>query len=409
MSTIARPFGLLLMWLYELTTNYGVAVILFAIIVKLILLPFQVKSKKSMARTTRLQPQVKALEKQYGSDQQKFNLEVQKLYRENKINPMSGCLWSFLPFPILLALYYAIRLPLTIMMGVPAELLAETGAITARLQSMGFTTTLSSAYQQIAQSQFITANFDKFADLSDKLRQIDFTFLGINMGSQPHWQFLWSTDWSTPAVWGQGLALFIMPIIAAVISYLSSKLASATTAATQSADSAAGSMKTLNYMMPITTLLFGYMMPAAVCLYWIFNMGLSVIQDAILNRIIKRQMADEEAEFLQKMAEKEALLEAKRQRTAQLREENAWGQDKNTSKSKIQKNQKNAQRAKASEWERQHAPEDNSKPENASRVGKRPYARGRNYDPNRYGIRTDLEEVSDDFDDISDDFEDDFE
>ena len=81
------------MWLYELTKNYGLAIIIFALIVKIILMPFQIKSKKSMARTTRLQPQAKELEKQYGSDPQKYQMELNKLYRENNINPMSGCLW----------------------------------------------------------------------------------------------------------------------------------------------------------------------------------------------------------------------------------------------------------------------------------------------------------------------------
>jgi len=116
LSAIAKPFGVLLMWLYEVTKNYGVAIILFGLIVKLILLPFQVKSKKSMMRSNRLQPQLKELEKQYGHDQQKYQLEVQKLYKENNVNPFSGCLWSLIPFPILLALYQAIRYPLTIMM-----------------------------------------------------------------------------------------------------------------------------------------------------------------------------------------------------------------------------------------------------------------------------------------------------
>ena len=382
LSTIAKPFGLLLMWLYELTKNYGVAIILFALIVKIILMPFQIKSKKSMARTTRLQPQVKALEKEYGSDPQKYQMEVQKLYRENHINPMSGCIWSLLPFPILLALYQAIRYPLTIMMGVPKSLLEEGGAIAEKLTSMNFSTTLSQAYVQIAQSQFITEHFSVFSGLSDKLKQIYYTFCGLDLAQQPQWNFFMNTDWSKPAVWGQALALFLIPVIAAAITFISSKLTANSAGAD---DTTADTMKSLNYTMPIITLVFGFMMPAAVGLYWICSMGFSAIQDAILNKRIKAQMADEEAEYNQRMAEKEAKLEAKRKQTERLYAENGGSiQNKNTSKSKIQKSQRDAQKAKESEWERQRAKTEDSPEEEGSRVGKRTYARGRAYDPNRY-------------------------
>jgi YidC/Oxa1 family membrane protein insertase len=386
LSTIAKPFGLLLMWLYEITKNYGVAIILFALVVKVILMPFQIKSKKSMARTTRLQPQVKELEKQYGSDPQKYQMEVQKLYRENHINPMSGCLWSLLPFPILIALYQAIRYPLTIMMGVPQSLLDEGGAIAEKLASMNFTSSLSAAYAQISQSKFITEHFSDFAGLSDKLKQIYYNFLGLDLAQQPQWNFFMNTDWSKPAVWGQALALFLIPVIAAVITFLSTKLNASTTAPAAAGDSTADTMKSLNYTMPLITLVFGFMMPAAVGLYWICSMGFSAIQDAILNKRIKAQMADEEAEYNKRMAEKEAKLEAKRKQTERMYAENGGPiQNKNTSKSKIQKNQRDAQRAKESEWERQHAKTANTESEETgSRVGKRTYARGRAYDPDRY-------------------------
>lgn len=386
MSTIAKPFGLLLMWLYEVTANYGIAIILFGLIVKLILLPFQVKSKKSMMRTQRLQPQLNELQKKYGDDQQKLNFEIQKLYRENKINPMSGCFWSLLPFPILIALYQAIRYPLTIMMGVPAALLEEGGAIAAKLSEMSFTSTLSEAYVQIEQSQFITKHFSEFIGLSDKLHTIDYTFLGLDLGAQPQWQFFMNTDWSNPAIWGHALALFMLPVIAAVITWLSSKLASVSNSNRNSNadDPTAGTMKTMNTVMPIMTLVFGFMMPAALCLYWIVSMGLGVVQDLILNSRLRKQMAEEEAEYRARNAEKEARLEAKRQETERLRAENATVQNKNTSKAKAQKLQKDAQKAKADEWERQHSGEDKSTIENPSRVGDRPYARGRNYDPDRY-------------------------
>jgi YidC/Oxa1 family membrane protein insertase len=128
LNAIAKPFGVLLMWLYEFFGNYGLAVIVFALLVKLILLPFQMKSKRGMMQTSRLQPRLKELEKKHGANKTKYNEEVAKLYKEEKVSPMSGCIWSLIPFPILIALYQAIRYPLTIMMGVPSDLLSEGGA-----------------------------------------------------------------------------------------------------------------------------------------------------------------------------------------------------------------------------------------------------------------------------------------
>ena len=113
-AIITKPFAWLMVKLYELTGNYGVAVILFALVVNLILSPFMAKSKKSMMRQTRIQPQLQELQRRHEGNPQKLNQEMQKLYREEGIHPMSGCLWSLIPFPILIALYAVIRHRLSI-------------------------------------------------------------------------------------------------------------------------------------------------------------------------------------------------------------------------------------------------------------------------------------------------------
>ena len=112
-KTITKPFAWLMIWLYNLTGSYGWAIILFALAVNLVLAPFMAKSKKSMMRSTRLQPKIQELQRRHEGNQQKLNAEMQKLYREEGVNPMSGCLWSLIPFPILIALYSVIRMPMT--------------------------------------------------------------------------------------------------------------------------------------------------------------------------------------------------------------------------------------------------------------------------------------------------------
>lgn len=118
---ICKIFAWPLVKFYELTGSYGLAVVFFALLVNLLMTPFMAKSKKSMMRSTRLQPRIQELQKRHEGNPQKLNAEMQKLYSEEGVNPMSGCLWSLIPFPILIALYSVIRRPLTRMMFVTQE------------------------------------------------------------------------------------------------------------------------------------------------------------------------------------------------------------------------------------------------------------------------------------------------
>ena len=113
---VCRIFSWPLVKVYELTGNYGVAILFFALIVNLLMAPFMAKSKKSMMRTSRIQPRIQELQRRHEGNPQKLNAEMQKLYQEEGINPMSGCLWTLIPFPILIALYSVIRSPITRMM-----------------------------------------------------------------------------------------------------------------------------------------------------------------------------------------------------------------------------------------------------------------------------------------------------
>lgn len=381
LNTIAKPFGWLLMWLYDVFGNYGIAIIIFALIVKLIMLPFQMKSKRSMMQTSRIQPRLKELEKKHGANKAKYNEEVARLYKEEKINPMSGCIWTLIPFPILIALYQAIRFPLTIMMGVSSTLLAEGGAISNMLTQLGFTTNTGAAYVQIAQTQFISDHFDKFADLSDKLRQVDYGFLGLNLGDLPQYKFLWTTDWSNASVWLPGLGLFLIPIISAALTFLSSKIS---TKMNGSAGGAQGnSMQSMMIMMPLISVYIAFIMPAALGVYWIASTLFAMIQDIWLTKRYKKIMDAEDAVRIERTLAREAELEAKRLETERLKAENSTIINPNTSKKKQLKSERQEQAEKAAQWEK--IKNKNAAAEkNDSSIGSRRYARGRAYDANRF-------------------------
>lgn len=378
MKLIATPFGILMMWLYNITQNYGVAIILFAVIVRLIMLPFQMKSKKGMMRTQLIQPRQQELQKKYGSNQQKYSEELQKLYKEEGVNPMGGCLWSLIPFPILIALYYAIREPLTTMMRVPTELLAEGGAIATKLTELGFELSSRSAYAEIEMSKFISDHFEAFSSLSDKLVKIDYNFLGVDLGATPDWQ-IWNYDFSDPAkIWPQ-IGLFLIPILAAGLSYLQSVMSQKLN---PSADpQAAATSNSMMMMMPLMTIFFCFMMPGALGLYWAVGSVISIVQELVLTDYYKKQLAVETAESDRRRAAREAELEAKRAETERLKAAGEQTENESTSKKKKALREKQEREKAEREYIEAKTGEEKYEP---SRVGHRKYARGRAYDPDRY-------------------------
>ena len=118
---ICVPFAWLTRVFYSLTGSYGLALILFTLVVKLVILPFQLKSKKSMLRMGRMNSKVQEIQKKYANNKERQQQEIADLYAREGVNPMSGCLWSFLPFPILIALYAIIRQPLRYLMGLSMD------------------------------------------------------------------------------------------------------------------------------------------------------------------------------------------------------------------------------------------------------------------------------------------------
>lgn len=136
MDFIRVPFGYVLEFFYGFLNNYGLALILFSFVVKLILLPFSAKSKKSMMKMSRLQPQLKQLELACGDDKQKYQQEVMALYKSEGVSMYGGCLWSFLPLLFLLPLYTVIREPLHYLMHLNTETVDALKTIVATEQGV---------------------------------------------------------------------------------------------------------------------------------------------------------------------------------------------------------------------------------------------------------------------------------
>ena len=369
---ILTPFSWLLQLFYDLTGSYGFALILFAVVVKLILFPFSLKGKKSMIQMNMLQGKMQQIQRKYANDKQRQNLEIQKLYEKEKVNPMGGCLWSLLPIFILLPLYAIIRQPMKYMMG-----LDETQITTLIDVLNQYATTAidpsKNVYYQLIASNVLFENFDAVvanpavAAFADNLKQLDFSFLGLALSTVPTWKI-----WAGPFNWNT-IGTFLIPIVSACTGLLFSIISMRTNQLNKNqpeSEQAKSTSRTMMIMSPVISLWVGYSMPAAMSIYWVSNNVLSLGQELLAGKILKKDYeaaaaARAEQERLEKEEEKQRRREAAERKAQAIAE------------------------AKANKGKKKAKPAEEKKKSDASvidvsRVGIRSYARGRAYDPYRY-------------------------
>ena len=382
MSTIGYyicvPFAWLVRLFYNLTGSYGVALILFTLVIKLIMLPFQMKSKKSMMRMSRVSGQMQDIQKRYANNQVKLQEEMQKLYEEEGVNPMSGCLWSLIPFPILIALYSIIRQPITHFMMLSKDVLqtvvqsaADAGVNLTNIVMMDKATgtpVLKDGLYQLAsygQINLVKAVQEMGLSTPEGWFDMNYNFLGLDLTATP-WEYVknFTFTWAV-------IGVILIPILAGLSQFVFSKL----TMKTQpQADAAGGaSMKSMMYMMPLMSVYIAFIMPAALGVYWIAQSVFSLIQEAILNKTFSAKLSEEEeARFQARQADRQRRMEEARVQEQQRKQEE---QKKKT----LREKQQAAQAAKAVK-----AAKAATSTTEAGRVGDRPYARGRAYKADRY-------------------------
>ena len=399
---ITVPFGYLLSWLYQLTTNYGLALIIFAVIVQLVLLPITAKSKKSMMKMSRLTPKIQAIKEKYPNDQQKQNEAIQKLQQEEGATMgCGGCLWSFVPMLILLPLYQVVRQPLVYLLHVDVDTANQIIEIIKAADGTLFGS--NNYYDQIVAAsniaQHAAAIKEAIPAISEAaLEGINFGFLQIDLGTIPNFNvFAWTAfSWAN-------IGAFLIPVISAgsqvLQMFISRKMNNSVvtdknglqdkeTAAKSQADQ---SSKMMMWMMPIMSLWIGFTVPAALSLYWFVGGVVRTVEDMILTKHYRKIYDAEDAERLKRHLEEEALEAEKERIRAEKRAANPDGITENTSKKKLQKKQQAAEEAAKAAAKREYdakkgiVDEDAPEKEVMSGIPSRPYCKGRNYDPNRYG------------------------
>lgn len=289
MGAIANLFGYLLNFLYNTFNNYGIAIIVFSVILRIILIPVTIFQQKSMKKSAELQEKMKEIQKKYKNNPEKLNQETMNLYKTEKVNPLSGCLSSILQIIIILSVFWLVSKPLTYMKKVPQDTINN---YVTEIKEAGSST---SAYQEI--------DVIKQKGQQDENVNINLDFFGIDLSMVPNANM-------------KDLKVYIIPVLYVLTSFLSMKLTNRqaktkkkeTLAIAEKsqdlkeniekeekdpAEEAAESMElmsnSMNYMFPIMAISISFVTPLGLALYWLVSNVLIIIERVIIDKVFDKK------------------------------------------------------------------------------------------------------------------------
>ncbi len=279
-DAILKGFGLVVKFCYNIGgKNYLLGLIIFAVIVKIALLPLSIKQQKNQIKQASLRPKEMAIRKKYAGrndqpTQQKMQNEIMELYQKENFNPMGGCLPMLIQLPILLGLYQVIIRPLEFLCGVPKDVVKELMAAAEIKNGI-----------QIQLVEVLRNNFSEYASkIGEYVKSAsdlpNFNTFGLNLANTP----------SLDNLKGEGLILLLVPVLTFVFMFFSMKITRKFTynsaeGTAQDANNGC-SMKMMDYMMPLMSVYITFIVPAVIGIYWIFNNLFGTIQQIILAKVM---------------------------------------------------------------------------------------------------------------------------
>jgi len=292
---IASIFGYILEFLYNLVNNYGLAIILFTIVIKVILLPMSIKQQKSMKKNAKLQEKMKAIQFKYKNDQEKLNKEVMELYKTEKMGPFSGCITAIVQLLLLISIFYLVRNPITYMAKISNE---DINNFVEQVQEDG--REISSNYPQIdliKEYNWLKERNSEDENV-DKL-DIQMNFLGLDLGKIPQQNM---SDYK----------VYIIPILYIISSFISIRLTTSMQEKTKKdkkviidgetgleldkkeepaneMDTMMQTNKMMSWMMPIMSISIAFVAPLGLALYWLVNNILMIIERLAFNKFLKTE------------------------------------------------------------------------------------------------------------------------
>lgn len=288
-SFFSNIFGYVLNWIYFLVQNYGLAIILFSILVKILMLPLSIKQHKTLKKNEKVQNEMKILQVKHKGNPEKLNQELMELYKREKINPLSGCFSVIIQFILILSMFYLVRSPLTYMKKIDSAKIEQ--QITEVKEKNG-EQNISKTYPEMAVIEYLKDN-----DIKENDMYINMDFLGLDLSKVPQENF-------------SDIKVFIIPVLYVISSVVSIKF---TTAMTKKKEDnkelrvdkennenkemdqekmAAQMNKNMSLMMPILSVSISLVAPLGLALYWLVNNITMIIERLVLNKIFSKE--DEE-------------------------------------------------------------------------------------------------------------------
>lgn len=292
----ASLFGYLLSFLYGIINNYGLAIILFTIIIKLALLPLSIKQQKTMKKSAKMQEKMKVIQFKYKNDPEKMNKEIMNLYKTEKMSPFSGCLTAIIQMLLLLSIFYLVRSPLTYMQKIPTD---DINKYVTQLQEDG--KEVSKVYPEIDLIREYNWLKEKNPEDSKiEKANLQMNFLGLDLSKIPQQNI---TDYT----------VYIIPVLYILSSFISIRM---TTAMQQKQnekkkesvidgetgkevkeenemDAVVQTNKMMSWMMPIMSISIAFVAPLGLALYWLVNNILMILERLILDKMIKQEDEEE--------------------------------------------------------------------------------------------------------------------
>lgn len=294
----ANIFGYLLGALYNLINNYGFAILLFTVIIKIAMLPISIKQQKSLKKSAYIQDEIKKIQFKYKNDPEKMNQEIMRFYKEKKASPFSGCLSTIIQFVLLFSIFYLVRCPLTYMEKIPSENIEN---YKNQLTESGIE--LSKAYPEIDLIRETSTLQEKNPDDSEVNKtSINMEFIGLDLSKIPQQNL---SDYT----------VYVIPILYIISSFISIRLTTAMQEKNKKGnndknllditenkeekelvekeekeiDTMAQTNKMMSWMMPILSISIAFIAPLGLALYWLINNILMILERVVLDKFLKTE------------------------------------------------------------------------------------------------------------------------
>ena len=309
MGFLSEIFGYILNFFYELLNNYGVAIIIFSILLRIILIPITIKQQKTMKKSAKLQEKMKEIQIKYKNNPEKLNQETIELYRTEKLSPFSGCFSAILQLLIILSVFWMVSQPLTYMKKVDKQVIEdyktkiteENEGQRVTYPEIGVISKIEEEYQEVTQ-KLQEENVENREELENKQKEYDamrinMEFLGLDLSKVPTANL---GDWK----------VYVIPALYVLTSFISIKITTnaqkkamkekeQANSESKESDEMLESMQQMNnsmlYMMPIMSISIAVIAPLGLALYWLVSNILMIIERLIINKFIGSKEEEENA------------------------------------------------------------------------------------------------------------------